>query len=179
MGNDDFTDILKDFTAGKEKAFRRIYEKYNPMLRFFCFRYLSDKENVNDVVQEVFIKLWENRLIFRDEAALRSYLYKTARSLCLNQLRHEKVEDKYLQFIGEQDHSESFLENMMEAEIFDILNQIFEEIPAACRNVYLSSLEGKKHSEIAQLFNLSVNSVKKYKNRAHHFLKNRIKVFFG
>lgn len=178
MENDDFTDLLQELHAGKEKAFRRIYEKYNPALRYFCFRYLSDKENVSDVVQEVFIKLWEVRLAFRDEAALRSYLYKTARSICLNQLRHEKVEDKYCRYIGEQENSESFLENMMEAEIFDLLNRIFEEIPAACRNVYLSSLEGKKHSEIAQLFNLSVNSVKKYKNRAHHFLKDRIKLFY-
>ncbi|WP_418536270.1 RNA polymerase sigma factor, partial [Odoribacter laneus] len=47
------------------------------------------------------------------------------------------------------------------------------------KEVYLCSLEGKKHSEIAEQFQISVNSVKKYKNRAHHFLRNKIKLIFS
>jgi RNA polymerase sigma-70 factor (family 1) len=175
---EELPDILPQLASGGEKAFRKVYEKYNPMLRFFCLRYCNDKENANDVVQEVFVKLWEAHLTFKDETALRSYLFKTARSLCLNQLRHDKVKDRYTQFISQQEHYDSFLEDMMEAEIFSILNRIFEEIPPACKEVYLCSLEGKKHSEIAERFHISVNSVKKYKNRAHHFLRNKIKIIF-
>ena len=175
---EELPDILPQLASGGEKAFRKVYEKYNPMLRFFCLRYCNDKENANDTVQEVFVKLWEAHLTFKDESALRSYLFKTARSLCLNQLRHDKVKDRYTQFISQQEHYDSFLEDMMEAEIFSILNRIFEEIPPACKEVYLCSLEGKKHSEIAERFHISVNSVKKYKNRAHHFLRNKIKIIF-
>lgn len=179
MEKRDLTDILPQLALGEEKVFRMVYEKYNPMLRFFCMRYCDDKENVNDVVQEIFVKLWEVCPLFKNETALRSYLFKSAKSICLNQLRHEKVKDRYVQFIHQEEHSDSFLEEMMEAEIFGILNQIFEEIPPACKEVYLCSLEGKKHSEIAEQFQISVNSVKKYKNRAHHFLRNKIKLIFS
>lgn len=178
MENDNLTDILPDLAAGKEKAFRLVYDKYTPVLRFFCFRYIDDKESANDIVQEIFVKLWEARLTFRDEPSLRSYLYKTARSLCLNQLRHEKVKNRYTQITGQEENYDSFLENLMEAEIFGLMNQIFEEIPTACKEVLLSSLEGKKQEEIAELFHISIHSVKKYKNRAHHFLRGRLKLLF-
>lgn len=179
MKTEDLTDILSQLALGEEKAFRKIYEKYNPMLRFFCLRYCDDKENASDAVQEIFVRLWEARLTFKNEEALRSYLFKTAKSLCLNQLRHEKVKNRYTQHILQQEQYDSFLEDMMEAEIFGILNQVFEEIPPACKEVYLCSLEGKKHTEIAERFHISVNSVKKYKNRAHHFLRNKMKLIFS
>ena len=179
METRDLTEILPQLALGEEKAFQIVYEKYNPMLRFFCLRYCTDKENANDVVQEIFVKLWEVHLTFKDETALRAYLFKTAKNICLNLLRHEKVKDRYMQLISREEPSDSFLEDMMEAEIFGIFNQIVEEIPPACKEVYLCSLEGKKHSEIAEQFQISVNSVKKYKNRAHHFFRNKIKLIFS
>lgn len=174
----ELTGILRELAAGKESAFRYIYEKYSPQLRFFIFRYTDNKEGVSDIVQEVFIKLWEMKNIFTDEKSLKSYLYKTAKSICLNQIRHTKVENKYVCAIQQEEHYDSFLENMLEAELLGMLNRAFEEIPDACKKVYRLSLDGKKHEEIAEELNISVNSVKKYKNRANHFLKERMKVFF-
>ena len=171
----ELTDVLPELAEGKERAFRYVYEKYCPLLRFFISRYIPDKEGINDIVQEVFVKLWEVKNVFKDEKALKSYLYKTAKSLSLNQLRHARVEDKYIHITGQEEHYESFLENMLEAELLGLLNAAFEEIPDACKEVYILSLDGKKHEEIALELNLSVNSVKKYKNRANHFLKTRMK----
>lgn len=171
-------DIAIDFASGNEVAFRYIYDKYNPLLRYFAFRYLEDKNYVNDIIQEVFIKLWEVRKIFKEEKSIKSYLYKSTKSLCLNQLRHNKVEDKYISTMLQEDQQDFFLDNLLETELFSKLTQAFSEIPSACKEVYELSLSGMKHEEIASTLNISVNSVKKYKNRANHYMKERMKVFF-
>ena len=54
---------------------------------------------------------------------------------------------------------------------------IFDELPPACKEVYQLSLEGKKHEEIAKQLHISINTVKKYKNNANHYMRNRIKDF--
>lgn len=175
----DSSDIISDFAAGKEKAFHFLYEKYNTPLRYFARRYLSDDESVSDIIQEVFVHLWEVRAIFKEEMAVKSYLYKTTKSFCLNQLRHQKVRDKYAETVLQDDSEESFLEDLLETELFSMIFKVYNEIPGeACKEVYRLSLQGLKHEEIADKMHIALNSVKKYKNRANHYMKERLKDFF-
>jgi len=171
-------DITKGLATGNEEVFRFLYEKYSPALRYFAHRYIEDSIPVSDIVQDTFIKLWESRNSFRDEKAIRAFLYKTARNLCLNQLRHLKVKDKYIHEQSHEDQTESFLENMMESELFGKIMEVFDQVPPACREVYRLSLDGKKHEEIANLLHLSIESVKKYKNRANHFMQEKLRILF-
>ena len=70
---------------------------------------------------------------------------------------------------------ESFLDELLEAEIFGELLEAFNALPPACREVYRLSLEGKPHEEIAELLNISINTIKKHKNNANHFMRKRLK----
>lgn len=179
MQDNGSSDIVLEFAAGKESAFYFLYEKYHPLLRYFAWRYLGEDESVNDIVQEVFIKLWETRSVFKEEKSVRSYLYKTTKSLCLNQIRHEKVKDKYVSVVLKEENQDFFLDSLLETELFGMILKVYGEIPGeACREVYRLSLSGLKHEEIAEKLNITVNSVKKYKNRANHFMKERLKAFF-
>ena len=168
-------EIVACFKAGQEDAFHRLYEKYAPVLRYFAAKYLSDSAAIDDVVQDAFVDLWEKRRDFGTETGIRSWLYKAVRNACLNVLRHRQVQEKF--FVQEQlqEHSESFLERVFEAEVFEMLLSAFNELSPACRSVYKMSLEGMKHEEIARELNISVNTVKKHKNNANHFLQNRLK----
>ena len=94
----------------------------------------------------------------------------------MNNLRHERIKQKYVEGFVEEP-SESFLENVIKAELFEMLHRIFDELPPACKEVYQLSLEGKKHEEIAKQLHISINTVKKYKNNANHYMRNRIKDF--
>lgn len=179
MDKNESLDMVSAFAAGEESAFYFFYEKYNPLLRYFAWRYLNDTENVNDIIQEVFIKLWEVRAIFKEEKSLRSYLYKTTKTLCLNQLRHQKVEDKYAATLKQGEEQDFFLENMLETELFGMVLKVYDAIPGeACKEVYRLSLSGLKHEQIANKLKITVNSVKKYKNRANHFMKEKLKKLF-
>lgn len=169
--------VIGDFAAGKEKAFQEIYEKYVSMLRYFANKYLQDERMTEDILQDTFVSLWEGRKGFTHELAIKSFLYTGIRNRCLNALRHEKIKQKYAGIFTDEPLEEDFLEKVIETELLDRLHQIFEEISPACKEVYRLSLEGKKHEEIAAELNISVNTVKKYKNNANHFMRNRMKDF--
>lgn len=168
--------IIQGFIDGKESAFKEIYEKYVSTLRYFGNKFLPDERVIEDVLQDTFVSLWENRKKFNNEFAIKSFLYIGVKNRCLNNLRHEKIKQKYAEGFVEEP-SESFLENVIEAEFFEMLHHIFEELPPACKEVYQLSLEGKKHEEIAKQLHISINTVKKYKNNANHYMRNRIKDF--
>lgn len=171
----DSPGLIRMFAQGKESAFRSIYEKYAPGLRYFAARYIVDVDGNEDVVQEAFVAVWKKRKDFTNEAGLKSYLYRTVRSLCLNILRHRKVEAAYVAGYAGADEITTFLDNITEAEIFSEVARAFQELSPASKRVYELSLEGKRHNEIAELLNISTNTIKKHKNTANHYLKRRLK----
>lgn len=167
--------IIREFASGQEKAFRILYEKYAPALRYFAAKYLDDDVVIDDVLQDVFVSLWERHTDFETENALKSFLYTSVKNSCLNTLRHCHVKDRYAEMAYLEELEESFLEHILEAEIFELLTEVFEELPPACREVYRLSLEGKKHEEIAKELNITINTVKKHKNKANHYMRGRLK----
>ena len=74
-----------------------------------------------------------------------------------------------------EETEESFVHQMIEAEIYALINDIFEELPDACRNVYMKSLEGKSHKEIAEESHIAITTIKKHKTNANNYLRGRLK----
>lgn len=173
--NDKSLDII-DFAKGGEESFRILYDKYGVSLRYFAAKYLDDDTMIDDIVQDAFVDLWEKRCDFRSEYAVKAYLYKAVRNDCLNLMRHREVTTKYAEQISlEGEKTESFLEQILEAEIFQALSEVFNELPPACKTVYRMSIDGKSHEEIAHALGISVNTVKKHKNNANHYMRERLK----
>lgn len=167
--------IIRDFSVGQEKAFRTLYEKYAPALRYFAARYVVEKEMIDDVVQDVFVCLWEKRTDFKTQEAVKAFLYKSVKNSCLNLIRHQDVKDRYAEVVVREGEGESFWDRVLEAELFELVLGIFNELSPACREVYRLSLEGKKHEEIAEILQITVNTVKKHKNNANHYMRERLK----
>ncbi len=175
MNRQNDNNIIRDFSKGKEYAFRYIYDKYAPSLRHFAYKYLEDGISIDDVVQDAFVKLWEQRNIFNIENTLKSFLYKTVKNQCLNIIRHSVVKQKHSQRVLDEDTQEFFLDNILETEVFHLLLTVFEELSPSCKEVYRMSLNGFKHEEIAEELNISVNTVKKHKNNANNYMRERLK----
>lgn len=163
------------FSLGDEEAFCWIYEKYVPAMRYFAARYLGADAATDDVVQDAFVSLWNKRGDFFKESAVRTYLYRTVQSSCLNILRHMKVHNRYAANLSQNDSIPSFLDSFVEAEIFRALADAFDQLPPACRNIYQMSLSGMTQEEISRAKNISVNTIKKHKNNANHFLRRKLK----
>ena len=167
--------IIRDFSVGQEKAFRILYEKYAPALRYFAAKYVEEGEVIDDIVQDVFVCLWEKRVDFKTEETIKAFLYKAVKNSCLNTIRHQGVKDRYAEVALHEEELESFWDHILETELFELFLGVFNELPPACREVYRLSLEGKKHEEIAEILQITVNTVKKHKNNANHYMRERLK----
>lgn len=109
---------------------------------------------------------------FKDENEVKAFLYKVVQNSCIDLIRHEAVAQKYVQHVNSEDTEEkSFLDNILETEIFQALRIVFNELPPACKEVYLLSLQGKSHEEISQQLDITINTVKKHKNNANHYMQ--------
>ena len=100
------------------------------------------------------------------------YKRQIVRSFSVDTIRRRNIANRYAEkIVFEKDDQEFFLENIVESEVFQMIQTVFNELSPACREVYQLSLHGKSHEEISQLLDISVNTVKKHKNNANHYMR--------
>lgn len=113
---------------------------------------------------------------FKTESTIKAYLYKIVRSFSVDTIRRRNIANRYAEkIVLEEEDQEFFLENIVESEVFQMIQTVFNELSPSCREVYQLSLHGKSHEEISQLLDISINTVKKHKNNANHYMRERLK----
>ncbi len=172
---------LFDLIKSEDKtAFKEVYERYFDVLYVHAYKRLHDKEEAQDVVQEIFTILWDKRESILLTTSLPAYLYTAVRNRILNIISHQQVASNYIQslqhFIDQgscqTDHlaRENQLIAMIEKEIAALPPRM-QEIFALSRKAYLS------HREIAEELDLSEQTVKKQVNNALRILRTRLGLF--
>lgn len=167
----DFSDI---------NVLKSQYNASYRQLKFFGMRYLPDDEQaVEDLIQDVWLRIWERKGRYSSAASFRRYLTLSLYNAIMNHLKHGRVVQDYA---TTQRDTASTVEdeislNIIKSEIYAAINSVFDELPDSCRRVYAANLEGKSQKEIAEMFNISVNTVKKHINNANRYMRQRIKDF--
>lgn len=157
------------------RDFKAEYEKHFAGLKYFAMRYVGDEELACDLLQDVFVKLWENAGKFDTEQGFIVYLYRSVRNKCLTHLRDTKRREARLSQYEGPEQEEPIINEIIEAEVYALVNDIFSELPPAAKAVYLKSLEGKSHQEIARELSIAINTIKKHKNNANRYLRERLR----
>lgn len=142
--------------------FDAIYVTYYFRMFRFAKEYVVFDEDAENIVQDVFLLLWEKREVLDIKVSLLSYLFSLIKNKCLDHLRHRLVVEEYQQ---EFKAKLSSLESLnyafnTEEDIEQVLKKAIEALPERCRTIFLKSrLEGKKNREIADELNISVSTV--------------------
>lgn len=153
--------LIERIKSHDKKAFRILFDRYYRSLCFFACKYVSDLIVAEDLVQDLFVKLWDDSDSLNLERSLNSYLYKAVKNSCLNHLKHLQVENKYIQHKQELESSTFFQEQMEQEELRRAIYSAIEKLPPSCKKVFeLSRFDGLKHKEIAREMGISVNTVK-------------------
>ena len=160
-----------------KKVFSKIYEKYSDDLHNFLYYKYGPQFNPGDKTQEAFIKLWENcaKVAF---GAAKSFLYKVAGNMTLNEIKHQKVVLEYRK-LKPKDYTHEDPEFLLEKEQYlqqyqKALGNLSEEQRVAFT---LSKIEGKKHSEIAELLGVTQKVVEYRIYSAFDKLRKELKGF--
>lgn len=153
-----------------EGAFRVYYHR----LCHFAWQLITDESIVEDIVQDVFVYLWDNHSSIKGgEPALQSFLYAAVRHSCYNHIRRHKVHLRYLNLSTVPVSEEaSYLDKIIRAEAVAELAVAIDQLPEACKEVvHLGYYEGLSNAEIAERLHISINTVKTQKLRALKRLK--------
>jgi len=121
--------MVKGLRAGHESTYALLFHEYYSLLTVFAKKYVNDLDTARDLVQDLFVSIYENRKTLLISSSLKSYLYQAVRNRCLNHLKRTKVGKQHLEQIGELTNSTDSLEeliykNELEYRIFQIISEL-------------------------------------------------------
>lgn len=171
-------ELLLLLRKGDRVAFYNIYERYCKRLYGFVLRYIKQEDDAEEIVQDVFVKLWEARDKIDVYASFDSFLFTIAYNTTMSLFRKRIKEKKYLDYLKSIQQIES-APNVIEEIHFNELNAnvqaLLDQLTPRQKEIFLLSREeGLKHDEIAKKLGVSVNTVKKHMTNTLSFLKTNI-----
>lgn len=176
--------LLNDLSAGRKEAFEYLFTTYYPRLRNYASHFITDVDDVEDIIQDCFVSLWNCRTMLTG-ISLSSMLFTMVRNGCLNFLKHKAIAQGYnaeelkhisgsealynLDFLGSAD--EELLYNELRRQIDEVLSNL----PERSRQVFvMSRFEGLKNKEIAERLDISVKVVEKHITKSLAMLRKQI-----
>ena len=165
--------IFARIKDGDERAFERVFRAFYRPLCDYAVTLLGSEEDAEDVVQDLFTRVWADRQGMEVQESVKSYLFTAVRFGALNVLKRRAVEQKHSASLAEfiedlqrEDYSEE------ETRRVERIKEVLQTLPAQCRTVFtMSCLEGKKYSEIAGKLGITVNTVKSHVAKAYRDIR--------
>jgi RNA polymerase sigma-70 factor (ECF subfamily) len=142
--------------------FDTVYVTYYPRMIRFAKEYVLQKEDAENIVQDIFVMLWEKRDVLDIKVGLGPYLFTLVRNKCLDFLRHEKIGKEFAEeYEAKRIALEQFNYSFSSDEDMEkILAAAIHSLPERCREIFIKSrIEGKKYKEIAEKLKISINTV--------------------
>ncbi len=170
--------IMNDISNGDVKAFEDLFKSFFPELSFYAIRFVEDMETAEEIIQDIFFNIWENRAQLKINTSIKSYLYTTVRNTCLNLIKHKKVENKYREHFSrklqsdELDESKWIETSDLQEKISDAINKLPEKRQIIFK---MSRFEELSYKEIASKLDISVKTVENQMGSALKFLREELK----
>jgi RNA polymerase sigma-70 factor, ECF subfamily len=177
----DLKDHTSHLVAINEKDFESVFKDHFKALHAYANVLLKDSAAAEEVVQKVFLKLWERKNQISINTSLKAYLYKSVYHESLNHLKHEKVKLKYMNQIHvDQNQISEGVQEMegQEKELQKCLQKALNLLPEKCRAVFhLSRFEEMKYQEIAEQLQISIKTVETHMGKALKILRRELAEF--
>ena len=168
--------LMTQVVTGDLNAFEMVFRDYYKPLVRYGNTFLRDTDETEDVVQQVFVSLWEKRTQLDIHTSIRAVLYKAVQNACLNRIKHQKVRSAYAEeqkLTQQNEHSSNPLQ-------VDELNQrilvAIGNMPEQCGRIFkMSRFEQLRYQEIADQLGLSVKTVENQMGKALKIVREELK----
>ena len=181
----DINDIIRSSMQGDQPSFRILVDRYAGYAFTVAFRIINEEEESKDIIQDVFISVWENLGSYRMEMNFTNWLYRIIVNKCYDSLRkkkrsvlvHPDSDEWNIPGLFSQDTPEEQLGN---EEIGSLIKRLTNNLSAKQKIVFvLSELEGLPHDDIAGITGMSKDSVKSNLNYARRNIKTMLDKFYA
>lgn len=177
FGSQSQKTLLDGIASGDIRSFEVVFRLYYAPLVVFAMRWITDRDEAQSIVQDVFVGFWEKRSVL-NVRSLVAYLRVSVRNRCMNVLKHRQVvydyERKQCDGMLSVSHWDDETDEQDNYQM-QILQKAIENLPEQRRKVFLlSRVEGKKYREIAEMLNISPKTVEAHMGKALQFLRTSL-----
>ncbi len=160
-----------------KQLFEQLFREYFSPLCNFALGYVNDLDTAKEIVQEVFINLWDKKDSITSDKSVKAYLFTSVRNRCLNYIRDHKKFRSYVLDVELEDYEMVFENNSMtQTETQIKIQQAIEKLPEKCRQVFqLSRFDELKYKEIAEKMGISIKTVEAQVSKALKILREELK----
>lgn len=181
MKRDDHNEreLLNKVAKGDQRAFTALFDAYYQRLGAYVYKVTESKEAAEEIVQEVFIKIWERREVLKEIESFKAYLFILSKNRTLDYLRAAAKKRMHQLSVLQEMKEESYvIDSASPVEEYNlIIEQAVAKLPPQQQRVYhLSRYEKLKYEEIAIHMGISKETVKKHMQLALAFLKQQVRM---
>lgn len=180
MENQTYNDIFDKIKKGDEQAFKILFHTFYKSLCNYAIQFLEDIEDAEEVSQDIFVKLWEKRSTIEIKTSVKNYLFRSVRNQCLNQIKHKKIKQQYVNTIKEISKQDINISHyFIEPDLAKKIGKAINLMPEKRKNIFrLSREEGLKYKEIAKKLNISEKTVEAHMGLALKYLRKKLKIYY-
>ncbi|HNR47611.1 MAG TPA: RNA polymerase sigma-70 factor [Bacteroidia bacterium] len=159
-----------------EKSFELYFKSNYQRFCSYAYTFLKDQDDAEDIVQQIFIAMWEKRDTLNIETSATAYMMRAIRNASLNRLKHAEVKQSYVNEKGNEQLSGNQVTSVVVNELQAQIAKAIDALPQQCRIIFsMSRFEELTYSEIATKLNLSVKTVENQMGKALRLMRERLK----
>lgn len=177
---DENKKIVEGLKNGDKEVFEDLYKQHYVPLCYYCVKYVERLEDAEEIVQDVFVKLWDKHKETTINTSVVAYLHKAVQNNALNYLNKRKIVDRYMDAQdGKLKHSFDDGQKILEDdELRLVLKKAILELPEKRREIFeMSRFEDMKYSTIADQLSISVKTVENQMSKALKYLRVVLKEY--
>ncbi|RKR82935.1 RNA polymerase sigma-70 factor (ECF subfamily) [Mucilaginibacter gracilis] len=172
LSDKELTLLLKQ---GDAEAFEVIYNRFWKKLINTAYKRLRDEALCEEIVQDIFINLWEKRTTLTFSVGLKNYLFVAIKYKVIDHYRRQFLNDKFQVSEEHSEYDNSTVDQIFARDLAKYLQKLVDNLPGKCKSVYeLSRLEHKSHKEISRLLNISEKTVQGHLTKALQIIRSRM-----
>lgn len=171
------SDIIRRIRQGNKQEFEKLFRSSYVSLVRYAKTILRDHDTSEEIVQELFFRLWQDRENLKIESSLNGYLFRSVHNRALHYLEHQKVIGRHAgEMAAAADQtSEAVTDAIYYSELQAKVARVLERLPERCREIFrMSRFEGLKYTEIAEKLSVSMKTVEANMGKALKEFRNAL-----
>jgi RNA polymerase sigma-70 factor (ECF subfamily) len=170
--------VIINLRNGDWNSFKEIYLLYKPVLQSFVFRYVKNQADSEEIVQDVFTGIWEQRQNLKEDLSFRSFVFTITKNKIIDYFRKTKIEKLYKNYISNyiEEIQENTQRKIQNNDLSHTITRAIDLLPEKRKAIFILSKKFElSRSEIASFLNISENTVKNQLQEAIQFLRENLK----